>query len=140
MRREFSAGGVLFKGDQVLLIKTPSGHWSFPKGRIEKGEKPEETAVREVLEETGVLGRIISYLGETKYWFTFDGDKVFKVVKFYLMVYVEGEPKPSWEVQDARFFPSNEVIKLLKYKGDKRIFSLALEKRYNSSPNLSELF
>ena len=140
MRREFSAGGVLFRGNQVLLIKTPSGHWSFPKGRIEKGEKPEETAIREVLEETGVRGKVVDYLDEISYWFTFEGERVFKSVKFYLMLYVEGEPKPSWEVQDARFFQQNEVSRLLKYTGDKRIFSLALDKWRKLSPDLPELF
>ena len=139
MRREFSAGGVLFKGNQVLLIKTPSGHWSFPKGRIEKGEKPEDTAVREVLEETGVLGEILSYLGDTRYWFTFEGERVFKVVKFYLMRFVKGKPSPSWEVQDARFVPSKEAGTLLKYEGDKRIFSLALQRWKGSAPDPTEL-
>ncbi len=129
MRREFSAGGVLFKGEEVLLIKNPSGVWTFPKGNIEEGEKLEETAVREVLEETGVLGRVIDYVGKVNYWYVLKGEKIFKTVYYYLMEYVKGEPKPSWEVKDAKFFPISEAQKLLKYKGDKEIFSKALEKR-----------
>ena len=128
MKREFSAGGVLFKNGEVLLIKNPSGVWSFPKGNIEPGEKPEETAVREVYEETGVKGEIVDYIGETHYWYTLKGEKIFKTVKYYLMKYKEGEPKPSWEVKDAKFFPTQEVEKLLRYKGDKEIFKKALEK------------
>ncbi len=136
MRREFSAGGVLFKDGEVLLIKNPSGAWSFPKGNIEKGERPEETAVREVLEETGVKGEIIDYIGEISYWYYFEGEKTFKTVKYYLMRYLEGEPKPSWEVQDARFFPVEEAKKLLKYKGDKEIFEKALKKLSPEPPKL----
>ena len=128
MKREFSAGGVVFKNGNVLLIKNPSGIWTFPKGNIEPGEKPEETAVREVYEETGVKGEIVDYIGEIHYWYTLKGERIFKTVKYYLMKYKEGEPKPSWEVKDAKFFPIEEAKKLLKYKGDKEIFKKALEK------------
>jgi 8-oxo-dGTP diphosphatase len=126
MRREFSAGGVVIRGDQVLLIKNPSGVWTFPKGLVEEGETPEETALREVAEETGVEGKVEGDLGEITYWYTFEGERVFKRVRYYLMSYVRGEPKPSWEVQDARFFPLKEASRLLKYKGDREILSRAL--------------
>ena len=128
MKREFSAGGVLFKNSEVLLIQNPSGVWTFPKGNVERGEKQEETAVREVLEETGVRGEIVDYIGEIHYWYQLHGDKIFKTVKYYLMRYLEGEPKPSWEVKDAKLFPVEEAKKLLKYKGDREIFKKALEK------------
>lgn len=127
MIEEVSAGGVLFKGDQVLLIKNPSDAWTFPKGLIEKGESPEETAIREVFEETGVKGRILSPIGEIKYWYIREGKKIRKKVIFYLMEYVEGKPKPSWEVKSAQFFPIQEARKILKYKGDKEIFEKALQ-------------
>lgn len=126
MRREFSAGGVLFKGDQVLLIKNPSEVWTFPKGIVEEGERPEETAVREVLEETGVEGEILRPLGEITYWYTLKGERVFKRVRYFLMRYLRGEPRPSSEVLDSKFFPVEEAKDLLKYKGDKEIFSKAL--------------
>ncbi|NPB06688.1 MAG: NUDIX hydrolase [Aquificae bacterium] len=129
MIRQLSAGGVLFKDGQVLLIKNPSGVWTFPKGLVEKGEKPEETALREVYEETGVKGRVLDYLGEISYWFNLKGEKVFKRVKYYLMEYEEGEPKPSWEVKDARFFPVEEAARLLKYDGDRKVFKEALKKK-----------
>ena len=134
MRREFSAGGVLFRDGEVLLIKNPSGVWSFPKGNIEKGEKPEETAVREVLEETNVKGKVIDYVGEISYWYQLKGERIFKRVKYYLMEYVEGEPRPSWEVLDAKFFPVEKARELLKYKGDKEIFRKALDKLRGSAP------
>ncbi len=129
VKREFSAGGVLFKGDEVLLIKNPSGKWTFPKGNIEEGERPEDTAVREVEEETGIKGKIVKPLGDIKYWYMLKGERIFKKVVYYLMEYEGGEPLPSWEVQDARFFPAEEVKKLLKYKGDREIFKRALEEK-----------
>ncbi len=127
MKREFSAGGVLFRDDKVLLIQNPSGVWTFPKGLIEKGETPEEAAVREVYEETGIRGRILDFVGEIEYWYKLHGEKIFKRVKYYLMVYLEGEPKPSWEVKDAKFFPIDVAKRLLKYKGDRKVFEKALE-------------
>ncbi len=127
MKEEFSAGGVLIKDGKVLLIKNPSGVWTFPKGLVERGEKPEEAAVREVYEETGVKGNIVSELGEISYWYVREGEKIRKKVVYYLMNYIHGELKPSWEVKDAEFFPLKEVEKLLKYKGDKEIFRWALE-------------
>ncbi len=125
-KREFSAGGVLFKDGEVLLIKNPSGKWTFPKGNIEEGEKPEETAVREVEEETGIRGKIVDYIGEVSYWYYLKGLRVFKKVKYYLMEYEGGELKPSWEVESADFVPVEKAKELLKYKGDKEIFSKAL--------------
>ncbi len=127
MKREFSAGGVLVKEGKVLLIKNPSDVWSFPKGIVEEGESPEDTAIREVYEEAGVRGKIISELGEVVYWYVREGERIRKSVLYYLMEYVEGEPKPSWEVKDAKFFPLEEARKLLKYKGDKEILRKAID-------------
>ncbi|HHJ64249.1 MAG TPA: NUDIX hydrolase [Aquifex aeolicus] len=126
MRREFSAGGVLFRDGEVLLVKNPSGVWTFPKGLVEEGEAPEETAVREVLEETGVRGEIVGYVGEISYWYQMKGEKIFKRVRYYLMRYLEGSPTPSYEVLDASFFPVETARKLLKYRGDREIFKKAL--------------
>lgn len=125
--QEFSAGGVLLKGNQVLLIKSPSGVWTFPKGMVEEGEDLKDTAIREVQEETGVKGEVLQKIGEIEYFYTKDGKRVKKKVVYFLMRYEEGQPKASWEVQDARFFPIEEARKLLKYKGDKEIFKKALQ-------------
>ncbi|HAV40445.1 MAG: NUDIX hydrolase [Aquificota bacterium] len=130
MKEEFSAGGVLLKDGEVLLIKNPSDVWTFPKGLVESGENPEETAIREVSEETGVKGKIVAPIGEIRYWYMREGERIKKKVLFYLMEYLEGEPRPSWEVKDAKFFPLEEAKRLLKYKGDKEIFKKALEMLY----------
>jgi len=136
MREEFSAGGVLFKDGEVLLIKNPSDVWTFPKGLVEAGEKPENTAIREVFEETGVKGKIVAPIGDIRYWYVREREKIRKRVLFYLMEYLEGEPRPSWEVKDAKFFPQEEVKRLLKYKGDKEIFEKALEILYSGKNTL----
>lgn len=129
LKREYSAGGVVIKDKkEVLLIKNPSNIWTFPKGHIEKGETKEQTALREVKEETNIDAEIIDYLGKINYFFIWQGAKVYKTVYFYLMKYIAGIPVPSWEVKDARFLPLEKAAKLLKYKGDKEIFNKALKK------------
>ncbi len=82
MIEEVSAGGVLLKDNEVLLIKNPSDVWTFPKGNIEEGENPEETAIREVFEETGVKGKIIAPIGKIRYWYMREGKKIRKKVIF----------------------------------------------------------
>ena len=85
---EFSAGGVVFKKEEksvyILLIRVRD-RWSFPKGNIEKNEKKEEAALREVKEETGVEAEIVDYLGDIEYWYYLGGYKVHKFVYYYLM-------------------------------------------------------
>ena len=97
VRREFSAGGVLvrrLRGRWVLAAIRPRGRkppvWALPKGLIDSGERPEETALREVEEETGVEARLVTKLGDVRYVYTWDGERVFKVVSFYLLRYSRG--------------------------------------------------
>ncbi len=138
MKREFSAGGVLFKGNEVLLILNPSGVWTFPKGNIEPGETPQQTAVMEVEEETGISGRVVKRIGDITYWYQMGGEKILKKVTYFLMEYEKGEVSPSWEVKDAGFFNRDEVPDLLKYRGDKEIFKKALSAHRRPEP--PELF
>src|SRR3954447_21456598 len=97
MRREFSAGGVLVRPEDgrwmVAAIRPagkPAGLWALPKGRIDEGESAEVTALREVLEETGAEGRSLGKLGDVRYWFNWDGERIFKVVSFFLVRYERG--------------------------------------------------
>src|SRR5258706_16180417 len=93
MEREFSAGGVVVRsvrGRPMLAAIRPQGKpagvWALPKGNIDPGESPAETAVREVREETGVEGRLVEKLGDVKYVYTRRGGvRVFKVVSFFLL-------------------------------------------------------
>lgn len=108
---------------------------ALPKGLVDPGEKPLETAVREVFEETGVTAEPVTKLGDIKYVYTrtwSDGERVFKVVSFYLMRYRSGRineiaPEMRIEVARARWVRLEEAAKLLAYKGEKQMAQLALE-------------
>ena len=138
MRREFSAGGVLIRrlrGAWVMAAIRPAGKepgvWALPKGLIDDGEPPEETALREVAEETGVEGRLVEKLGDVRYVYTWRGERVFKVVSFYLVRYSRGRlgdlpSATAHEVAEARWLPLDEAAKLLAYKGEREMAERAL--------------
>jgi len=105
--------------------------WALPKGIIGDGEKPDETALREVAEETGVEGRLVRKLGDIRYVYTWAGERVFKVVSFYLLRYSRGRlgdlpPATAHEVAEARWLPLNEAPRLLAYKGEREMAEKAL--------------
>jgi 8-oxo-dGTP pyrophosphatase MutT (NUDIX family) len=131
MRREFSAGGVLVRrldGRWVLAAIRPAGKrpgiWALPKGQIEEGDSGEATALREVAEETGAHGRSLGKLGDVRYWFNWDGERVFKVVSFFLVRYEGGRlgDLPAdfrHEVAEARWLPLDDAPALLAYTGER---------------------
>lgn len=127
MRREFSAGGVVYKDGKVLMIrvKTLSGKdvWTFPKGHIEQGEKPKDAAIREVEEETGVRSEIKKEIGDFTYHFKDkDGVLVKKTVFWYLMEPVsQSELKTPGEVLEVRWFEIQDAKKMIAYDSDKKI-------------------
>ena len=139
MLREFSAGAVLvrrLRGRWRLAAIRPGGKpggtWALPKGNIGRGESPEETAVREVTEETGLVGRSVGKLGDVRYVYTRrGGERVFKVVSFYLLRYLRGRiddvaPAFRREVAEARWLPLEEAQKLLSYPGEREMAQKAL--------------
>ena len=102
----------------------PPGVWALPAGRIDEGERAEATAVREVAEETGAHGRSLGKLGDVKYWFNWRGERVFKVVSFFLVRYSGGKlgdvpAEFRHEVAEVRWLPLDEAPRLLAYKGEK---------------------
>ena len=139
MRREFSAGGLLvrrLRGAWMLGVIRPAGKpeglWVLPKGQIDRGESSEQAALREVAEETGVRGSSLGKLGDTRYWFNWDGEKVFKVVSFFLVRYEGGRlgdiPEAfRHEVAEARWLPLSEAPSLLAYRGEREMAEKALE-------------
>jgi 8-oxo-dGTP pyrophosphatase MutT (NUDIX family) len=138
MKREFSAGGVLvrkLKGDWMLAAIRPAGKepgvWALPKGNIGRGEGPPETARREVHEETGAAGRLVEKLGDVRYVYTWDGERIFKVVSFFLLRYSSGRlgelpAETAHEVAEVRWLPLAEAPKLLAYGGERDMAERAL--------------
>ena len=139
MKREFSAGGVLvrrLRGRWMFAAIRPAGKkpglWALPKGQIDASEGPEETAVREVVEETGAQGRVAQKLGDVRYVYTWDGERIFKVVSFYLLRYSRGRlgevpPDTAHEVDDVQWLPLEDGPSLLAYGGEREMAAKAIE-------------
>ena len=109
----------------------PEGTWALPKGLIGPGERAEATALREVTEETGVEATPVEKLGDVRYVYTWDGERVFKVVSFFLFRYRGGRlgdipAEHTHEVEEVRWLPLEEAPGLLAYKGEREIAAKAL--------------
>lgn len=115
----------------MLLTKhSQNKHWSFPKGLIDEGQTTEEAALREVREEGGVEADIIDKVGYSKYVYSFNGEKFFKVVTYFLMKYVSGDHKDhDFEVEESGWYSPDEALKQLSFSQDKELFKKALELR-----------
>ena len=133
--REVSAGGVMYRKNseqiQIALIHVRN-RWGLPKGHVEEGERIEETALREVREETGLEGRVVKKLGDIRYAYrdkTKDGEpiRIYKRVHFYLLRYLKGDVRDhDHEVDEARWFPMDQVIKNLKFATERKMVHRAL--------------
>ena len=141
MRREFSAGLVLvrrMRGAWWLAAARPQGKpegtWTLPKGIVDEGEASAQTALREGYEETGVSGRLGPKLGDVRYVYTWEGERVFKVVSFFLAHAQRGgrigalPPGMEVEVAEARWLPLDDATKLLAYGGERNMAVTAAEK------------
>ncbi|HSF60580.1 MAG TPA: NUDIX domain-containing protein [Gaiellaceae bacterium] len=139
MRREFSAGVVLvrrMRGRWWLAAVRPRGKregiWVLPKGLVDEGESPADTALREGYEETGVHARLGSKLGDVRYAYTWEGERIFKIVSFYLAHATGGrigalQKGMEVEVADVRWFPLDDGPRLLAYGGERSMASRALQ-------------
>jgi len=155
MEREFSAGGVVLRkmrGRWLLAViephmtrpkkaakqstksaQTAAAIVALPKGAIDAGETPEQTALREVEEETGVRADLISKLADIKYVYVRNWGnqaRVFKIVSFYLLLYRSGKlgnisPDMRVEVQRAFWIPLDEALAKLSYKGERQVIEAA---------------
>jgi len=133
--REFSAGGVVVRGDDTIVIipvrRAASGRAvvALPKGHIDPGETPIEAAAREVREEAGVDAEPVEKLGDVRYWYQRAGRRIAKQVAFFLCEYRSGDPADhDSEVEIARWMPLAEAARELSYKGEREMVERALER------------
>ncbi|MBD8058257.1 NUDIX hydrolase [Cellulomonas sp. JH27-2] len=135
---ETSAGGLVVRQREgtfhaaVIARRNRAGRleWCLPKGHLEGTETPEEAAVREIAEETGIQGRVLRRLGVIDYWFSGTDRRVHKVVHHFLLgatggiISVEGDP--DGEAEDAAWVPVAELPQRLAYPNERRLAEAAL--------------
>lgn len=133
IKHEVSAGGLVLRRrestyDALLIGRGTPRVWTLPKGHVEARESNEQAALREVREETGCWGEIVTRLNEISYWFYLNRAKHKKAVTFYLMRYLSGDTaNHDHEVDEARWFDIAAAKKALKYVNEKRLVDMALE-------------
>jgi 8-oxo-dGTP pyrophosphatase MutT (NUDIX family) len=129
IEREISYGGVVVRGDEVMVI-VPRGRrrvLGLPKGGADPGETPEQTAAREVREETGITATVRDRLGQVDYSYRRGGRRVDKTVHFFLCVFEAGDTADhDHEVDDARWMPLREARRRLSYPGERAMIDRAL--------------
>ena len=131
MIREFSAGGVCVRRmrgrDYLAAVRVKGGTvLALPKGHIDPGESAAEAAAREVREEAGVSGELVEKLGDVKYWYSRDGDRVMKIVTFFLFHYRSGSVEDhDHEVDSAEWVALEDAPRLLAYRGEKQMAEAA---------------
>ena len=133
MIREFSAGGVVIRNlrgrPHVAVVRVRDELLALPKGHPEKGESSKDAALREVREETGLEATPVEKLGDIKYWYARDGDRVMKIVTFFLFHYRSGRLEDhDHEVEEALWIPLEEAPERLAYKSEKEMAETALSR------------
>lgn len=143
MKFEFSAGGIVYKNkksnlksqkdDLLILVAKHSQHhgWVFPKGLIgdkkeNKHQTKEDTALREVKEETGIEGEIEQTLMPVEYWYVFEGEKIKKTVYYFIMKHIGGDTtEHDHEMEEVEWIDYNDVSERLTYSSDKKAWKAA---------------
>jgi 8-oxo-dGTP pyrophosphatase MutT (NUDIX family) len=131
--REFSAGGVVVRGDQVVVIvptrRAADGSrvLALPKGHVDPGETPVQAAAREVLEETGIVAEPVCELGESRYWYRRDGRTIGKSVAFFLFSHTGGDTDDhDDEVEEVRWIALEQAQTALSHEAEREMVALAL--------------
>ncbi len=128
---EHSAGAIIFRKEAgkifYLILHYEEGHWSYPKGHIEKGETIEETARREIREETGLtdIQFIDGFKELTKYFFISEGQRIFKTVVFLLAITPTKEIKLSFEHVGYEWLTYKEALEKITFKDEKTLLQKA---------------
>jgi 8-oxo-dGTP pyrophosphatase MutT (NUDIX family) len=130
--REFSAGGVVVRGEEVVVIvptrRAADGSrvLALPKGHVDPGETPVQAAQREVREETGILAEPVRELGQTRYWYRRDGRTIGKEVSFFLFEHSGGDTADhDDEVEDVRWMPLEQAERELSHAAEREMVHLA---------------
>ena len=133
-RREVSAGGVVFRMDGgrplFLLIRDSYDNWGFPKGHLESGEAPEQAAVREVVEETGLAAvESRGSIDAIDWYFRFRGRLIHKVCHFYLMESIDDRtsPQKAEGITECMWMPYDEAARLISYANARQVLKRAQE-------------
>jgi 8-oxo-dGTP pyrophosphatase MutT (NUDIX family) len=132
---EFSAGGVVLRDRQVIVIvpvrrgARGSKVLALPKGHPDGDETPEQAATREVAEETGVTAQLVEKLGDVQYSYERGGRRVQKQVAFFLFEYRSGDlADHDHEIEDARWMPLEQAATALTYEGEREMVARALSR------------
>lgn len=142
IRREVSAGGVVVRiaedgTPRVLLIRDSYRNWGFPKGHLEVGERPDEAALREVAEETGLGGLVVvGPLPRIEWTFRFRGRPVRKLCHFYLMRTAQRRTRPQAEegITACRWVPFEQAVEIIAYDNAREVLVRARELWGRSAP------
>jgi len=133
MREQKSVGIVLFRNDsgknEFLLLNYPQGHWDFVKGKVEEGETPHETALRETKEETGIsdIKFIDGFEESVEYDFRFKNEDIHKTVVFFLAKTNEKKISLSHEHNDFVWLEYDNALKKTTFRNAKNVLSKANE-------------
>jgi 8-oxo-dGTP pyrophosphatase MutT (NUDIX family) len=131
--REFSAGGLVIRNLRgrpfLAVVRVRDEILALPKGHPEPGESSQEAALREVREETGLEATPLGKLGDIRYWYARDGQRVLKIVSFFLFRYRSGRlADHDHEVEEAHWIPLEEAPIRLAYRGEKDMAKAALSR------------